>query len=201
MAKAALAAASRYAMLTLASRTTGRRHRVKIVLLLSAVALACFATCALVGCEDHSGHDADATVTTEELADGSIKTVALEPVTLADGTVVTQVTTTVTHPDGTSETQNVSDGAFIWSIAPSNNGNDVVCRVAVTNAASTPWTNAFSGLRPIIPTNDYTDIFRTNRPSIGDLTNNADTSRNGRWVVLSEGVSNSLEIQTFEPSP
>ena len=102
--------------------------------------IGCFAGIVLVGCEDDDTTNSEASVTTEELAGGSIKTTVREPVTLVDGTTVTQVTTAVTHPDGATESSVSIEGGSLTA-EPDGNYSRYSCWRAITDAQPEDLTN------------------------------------------------------------
>ncbi|MBU0677672.1 MAG: hypothetical protein KJ626_06115 [Verrucomicrobia bacterium] len=159
------------------------------------VLAACIASGILVGCEDGDSTKNEASVTTEELAGGSIKTTAREPMTLTDGSTVTQATTTITHPDGTTETSVSMDGASL-----STQSDGTYSRhsrwVSVDDGSAELTTDAFP-LRTIEFTNDYADPSQADQSSRDRAQDGTNDTPGGRWVVISEGISNSLEIQTY----
>lgn len=149
----------------------------------------------LAGCEDDDRSEAITTVSTEELEGGAIKTSAREPLTGRDGATVTQVTTTITYPDGTTETSVAMDGASLPAL--SDGSYSRYSRwVTLSDAATELPANAFP-LWSIESTNYYADPSQTGQSSNGHVEDGTNDMLGGRWVVLSDGVSNSLEIQTY----
>lgn len=156
--------------------------------------IACVVGILLVGCEDDDTTKGEASVATEELAGGSIKTTVREPVTLFDGTTVTQVTTAITHPNGTTESSVSIDGGFLRAELDGAYYRYSIWRTTV-EAPPEGLTNAFS-LWPIEFAGEAADAFQGDQASGDHAQHGTNDTADGRWVVISEGVSNSLEIRT-----
>lgn len=156
---------------------------------------ACALCSVIVGCENDDSTKSEASVTTEELAGGAIKTTVREPVALLDGTTATQITITVTHPDGATESSVLIDGG-----SPTAEPDGVYSRYSCWRSiADTPpedLTNAFS-LRTTESAGTAADASQAEQMSDDRAQHGIDDTPDGRWVVISEGVSNSLEIKTY----
>jgi hypothetical protein len=154
--------------------------------------VACIATSVLVGCEDEDSTNNEASVTTEELAGGTIKTTVREPITLLDGTTATQISIRVTHPDGATESSvSIDDGSL--TAEPEGIYSRYSIWRTVADATPEGVTNVFL-LRTTEFTDDDMDASKGEQMSNEHGTND---TPDGRWVVISDGVSNSLEIQTY----
>lgn len=158
----------------------------------AALVVTCFAGTLLVGCEDDDATKGEASVTTEELTGGAIETTVREPVTLLDGTTATQISIIITHPDGATEGSVSIEGGSLTA-EPDGVYSRYSCWRSTADAQPEGLTNAFS-LRATEFTDDDADTSQGEQMSNEHRTND---TPDGRWVVISEGVSNSLEIRTY----
>ncbi len=155
--------------------------------------IACVVGIVLVGCEDDDSTNSEASVTTEELTGGAIKTTVRESVALLDGTTAAQISITVTHPDGTSE-NSVSINDDSLSAEPDGIYSRYSSWRSIADVSPEDLTNAF-----LLRTTEFTDTadaFQNDQTSDDHARNATNDAPDGRWVVISEGVSNSLEIST-----